>query len=67
MQIRCTFISGAVARANKLGLSDASVRQKLVQVLGDVIMLAVSNRLILVGSQANSLFEKVRAVGCVHR
>lgn len=67
MQIRCTFISGAVARANKLRVSDASVRQRLVQVLGNVIMQAVSNKLILVGSQANSLFEKVRAIGCVHR
>lgn len=47
-----------MARANKLGLSDASVRQKLVQVLGDVIMLAVSYGLILVGSQTKSLFEK---------
>lgn len=44
------------ARANKLGLHDVSLRQKSVQLLGDISVLAVSNTLTLLGSPINRFF-----------
>lgn len=47
-------------RANKPELSDASLRQKLVRLLGDVYTQAVSNTLTLTGGQTNRFFANKR-------
>lgn len=46
------------ARASKLRRCDASLRQKLVQLLGDTYTLAVSNAPVLLQSQRNRSFAK---------
>lgn len=43
---------------NKLELHDASSRYKLVQLPGDVYTLALSNRLMILGSQTNHFFTQ---------
>lgn len=48
------------ARANKPGLSDASLRQERVWLIGDVYTLAISNTPMLLGSQTNPFVTQKR-------
>lgn len=48
------------ARANSPGLSDASLPQKRVWLVGDVYTLAISNTPMLLGSQTNPFVTQKR-------